>query len=266
MQISVFMNLGILVLQNFIFAPYFCPVCEAEVLVLYKQIYWIFWITVCEKCWQTSCPSQLKTFGQMMHCFWLHWGGWYLNGPKICPVCDIGVVNVSIWKKIPHSCNFWFWITPRRGGGGGGGGAHIWQWNHYKVILYWAINVKKTCCPVCDRDCPVCDNKKNWPIFLFFFYANHPLQGFRSHCSVRGYSSLLVATAGPKPLLGQGDNTHTHTHTHTQPPTQPFITSKHDMKSLLVREQVDSSTVLSTKTKYIQGHSTKLFLPEGTMV
>ena len=28
------------------------------------------------------------------------------------------------------------------------------------------------------------------------------------------------------------------------------------MKSLLVREQVDGSTVLSTKTKYIQGHST----------
>ena len=38
------------------------------------------------------------------------------------------------------------------------------------------------------------------------------------------------------------------------------------MKSLLVREQVDGSTVLSTKTKYIQGHSTKLLLPEGTMV
>ena len=30
------------------------------------------------------------------------------------------------------------------------------------------------------------------------------------------------------------------------------------MKSLLVREQVDGSTVLSTNTKYIQGHSTKL--------
>ena len=140
MQISVFMNLGILVLQNFIFGPNFCPICDTEVLVLYKQMYWIFWITVCEKCWQTSCPSYLKTSGQMMHCFWLHWGGWYLNGPKICPVCDIGFVNVSIRKKIPHRCNFWFWITPR---GGGGGGAHIWQWNHYKIILYWAINVKK---------------------------------------------------------------------------------------------------------------------------
>ena len=100
--------------------------------------------------------------------------------------------------------------------------------------------------------------------FYFFFYANHPLQGFRSHCSVRGYYSLRSPLPGPKPLLGQGDNTHTHTH--TQPPTQPFITSKHDMKSLLVREQVDGSTVLSTKTKYIQGHSTKLLLPEGTMV
>ena len=100
--------------------------------------------------------------------------------------------------------------------------------------------------------------------FIIFFYANHPLQGFRSHCSVRGYYSLRSPLPGPKPLLGQGDNTHTHTH--TQPPTQPFITSKHDMKSLLVREQVDGSTVLSTKTKYIQGHSTKLLLPEGTMV
>ena len=35
------------------------------------------------------------------------------------------------------------------------------------------------------------------------------------------------------------------------------------MKSLLVREQVDGSTVLSTKTKYIQGHSTKLLLHYG---
>ena len=103
--------------------------------------------------------------------------------------------------------------------------------------------------------------------FLFFIYANHPLQGFRSHCSVRGYYSLLVATAGAEATTRTGrQHTHTHTHTHTQPPTQPFITSKHDMKSLLVREQVDGSTVLSTKTKYIQGHSTKLLLPEGTMV
>ena len=101
--------------------------------------------------------------------------------------------------------------------------------------------------------------------FLIFFYANHPLQGFRSHCSVRGYYSLLVATAGAEATTRTGRQ-HTHAHTHTQPPTQPFITSKHDMKSLLVREQVDGSTVLSTKTKYIQGHSTKLLLPEGTMV
>ena len=106
-----------------------------------------------------------------------------------------------------------------------------------------------------------------WVIFFFFFYANHPLQGFRSHCSVRGYSSLLVATAGAEATTRTGrQHTHVHTHTHTQPPTQPFITSKDDMKSLLVREQVDGSTVLSTKTKYIQGHSTKLLLPEGTMV
>ena len=112
-------------------------------------------------------------------------------------------------------------------------------------------------------------NKNIFLLFFFFFYADHPLQGFRSHCCVRGYSSLLVATAGAEATTRTGrqhTRTHTHTHTHTQPPTQPFITSKHDMKSLLVREQVDGSTVLSTKTKYIQGHSTKLLLPEGTMV
>ena len=95
----------------------------------------------------------------------------------------------------------------------------------------------------------------------FFFYTDRPLQGFRSHCSVRGYSSLLVATAEAEATTRTGRQ-HTHTHAHTQPPTQPFITSKHDMKSLLVREQVDGSTLLSTKTKYIQGHSTKLLLPE----
>ena len=96
---------------------------------------------------------------------------------------------------------------------------------------------------------------------FFFFNTNHPLQGFRSHCSVRGYSSLTTAEAGATTRTGLQ-----HTHAHTQPPTQPFITSKHDMKSLLVREQVDGSTVLSTKTKYIQGLSTKLLLPGGTMV
>ena len=101
--------------------------------------------------------------------------------------------------------------------------------------------------------------------FCCFFYTDHPLQGFISHCSVRGYSSLLVATAEAEATTRTGRQ-HTHAHAHTQPPTQPFITSKHDMKSLLVREQVDGSTVLSTKTKYIQGHSMKLLLPEGTMV
>ena len=96
-------------------------------------------------------------------------------------------------------------------------------------------------------------------VFLGFFYTNHPLQGFRvKGVTLHSWSPL----PRPKPQLGQCDNTHTH----TQPPTQPFITSKHDMKTLLVREQVDGSTVLSTKTKYIQGHSTKLLLPEGTMV
>ena len=103
----------------------------------------------------------------------------------------------------------------------------------------------------------------NKPTWIFFIYTNHPLQGFRSHCSVRGYSSLTTAEAGATTRTGLQ---HTHTHTHTQPPTQPFITCKHDMKSLLVREQVDGSTALSTKTKYIHGHSTKLLLPEGTMV
>ena len=96
-----------------------------------------------------------------------------------------------------------------------------------------------------------------------------PYKASEATVSVRGYSSLLVATAGAEATTRTGrqhTHAHTHTHTHTQPPTQPFITSKHDMKSLLVREQVDGSTVLSTKTKYIQGHSTKLLLPEGTMV
>ena len=78
----------------------------------------------------------------------------------------------------------------------------------------------------------------------FFFNTDHPLQGFRSHCSVRGYSSLLVATAEAEATTRTGRQ---HTHAHTQPPTQPFITSKHDMKSLLVREQVDGSTVLVQK-------------------
>ena len=52
---------------------------------------------------------------------------------------------------------------------------------------------------------------------VFFFYTNHPLQGFRSHCSVRGYSSLLVATAEAEATTKTGRQ-HTHTHTHTQNP------------------------------------------------
>ena len=103
-------------------------------------------------------------------------------------------------------------------------------------------------------------------VFFVFFMQITPYKASEATVvqgvTIHSWSPL----PGPKPLLGQGDNTHTHTHTHTQPPTQSFITSKHDMKSLLVREQVDGSTVLSTKTKYIQGHSTKLLLPEGTMV
>ena len=34
----------------------------------------------------------------------------------------------------------------------------------------------------------------NYNFFFIFFYTDHPLQGFRSHCSVKG-SPLLVATA-----------------------------------------------------------------------
>ena len=53
---------------------------------------------------------------------------------------------------------------------------------------------------------------------FFFFYANHPLQGFRSHCSVRGYYSLLVATAGAEATTRTGrQHTHAHTHTHSTP-------------------------------------------------
>ena len=49
---------------------------------------------------------------------------------------------------------------------------------------------------------------------LVFFYTNHPLQGFRSHCSVRGYSSLLVATAGAEATTRTGRQ---HTRTHSTP-------------------------------------------------
>ena len=55
-------------------------------------------------------------------------------------------------------------------------------------------------------------------IYIYIFYANHPLQGFRSHCSVRGYYSLLVATAGAESTTRTGrQHTHAHTHTHTTP-------------------------------------------------
>ena len=92
----------------------------------------------------------------------------------------------------------------------------------------------------------------------FFFIQITPYKASEATVSVRGYSSLLVATAEAEATTRTGRQ-HTHAHAHTTP-TQPCITSKHDMKSLLVREQVDGSTVLSTKTKYIQGHSTKLLL------
>ena len=55
-------------------------------------------------------------------------------------------------------------------------------------------------------------------MITIFFYANHPLQGFRSHCSVRGYYSLLVATAGAEATTRTGrQHTHAHTHTHSTP-------------------------------------------------
>ena len=101
--------------------------------------------------------------------------------------------------------------------------------------------------------------------FFFFLIQITPYKA--SEATVVQGLTLLSPLPRPEPLLGQGYNTHTHTRTHTHTHTQPCITYKHDMKSLLVREQVDGSTVLSTKTKqYIQGHSTKLLLPEGTMV
>ena len=54
-------------------------------------------------------------------------------------------------------------------------------------------------------------------MITIFFYANHPLQGFRSHCSVRGYYSLLVATAGAEATTRTGRQ-HTHARTHTLNP------------------------------------------------
>ena len=51
---------------------------------------------------------------------------------------------------------------------------------------------------------------------FFFFYTDHLLQGFISHCSVKGYSSLLVATAEAEATTRTGrQHTHAHAHTHT---------------------------------------------------
>ena len=61
--------------------------------------------------------------------------------------------------------------------------------------------------------------------FIYFFYANHPLQGFRSHCSVRGYYSLLVATARAEATTRTGRQ-HTHAHTHTLNPQLNPCTSR----------------------------------------
>ena len=35
---------------------------------------------------------------------------------------------------------------------------------------------------------------------IYFFYANHPLQGFKSHCRVRGYKLLLQQKLIDPPL------------------------------------------------------------------
>ena len=37
-------------------------------------------------------------------------------------------------------------------------------------------------------------------IYIYFFYTNHPLQGFKSHCSVRGYKLLLQQKLIDPPL------------------------------------------------------------------
>ena len=73
-------------------------------------------------------------------------------------------------------------------------------------------------------DCRTYPGKQRIHLFIFF-YANHPLQGFRSHCSVKGYSSLLVATAGAEATTRTGrQHTHTHTHTHTlNPQLSPLL-------------------------------------------
>ena len=67
--------------------------------------------------------------------------------------------------------------------------------------------------------------------FIFFYYTNHPLQGFRSHCSVRGYSSLLVATAEAEATTRTGlQHTRTRTHTHTTPnPTLYYLQTWHEV-------------------------------------
>ena len=80
-------------------------------------------------------------------------------------------------------------------------------------------------------------NKNNFPILknepsknsvfcfflIVFLYTNHPLQGFRSHCIVRGYSSLLVATAEAEATTRTGlQHTHAHVHTHN-PQLNPLL-------------------------------------------
>ena len=44
---------------------------------------------------------------------------------------------------------------------------------------------------ICNSDCLFISRLCRSIFFLFIFYANHPLQGFKSHCSVRGYKLLL---------------------------------------------------------------------------
>ena len=51
-----------------------------------------------------------------------------------------------------------------------------------------------------DHDSPMGSKIIPCGKFFFSFYANHPLQGFKSHCSVRGYKLLLQQKLIDPPL------------------------------------------------------------------
>ena len=88
---------------------------------------------------------------------------------------------------------------------------------HYKEIN--KSNGTCICLKCTDENMPFSKlTDHQFYFFFFFFYANHPLQGFRSQCSVRGYYSLLVATAGAEATTRTGrQHTHARTHTHSTP-------------------------------------------------